>query len=59
MSKPKKSKLKRDNIFILIFSIILVALLITLGIIGVVASITIPAVVTKVNNMHYKSAYKK
>ena len=32
MSKPKKSKLKRDNIFILIFSIILVALLITLGI---------------------------
>lgn len=33
--------------------------LITLGIIGVVAAITLPVVINKIDNLKYKSAYKK
>ena len=37
----------------------LAEVLITLGIIGVVAALTLPSVVSNVNNMNYKIAYKK
>lgn len=37
----------------------LAEVLITLGIIGVVAALTLPSVISNVNNMKYKTAYKK
>lgn len=37
----------------------LAEVLITLGIIGIVAAMTVPALINTINDMHYKSAYKK
>lgn len=37
----------------------LAEVLITLGIIGVVAALTIPTLISNINNLQYKSAYKK
>ena len=37
----------------------LAEVLITLGIIGIVAAMTLPVVTTKVNNIKFKSGFKK
>ena len=33
--------------------------LISLGIIGVIASLVLPAIINNINDMHYKASYKK
>lgn len=45
--------------FIVKHGFTLAEVLITLGIIGIIAAMTIPALINTINNMHYKSAYKK
>lgn len=53
----KNKIIRQENAFNAGFT--LAEVLITLGVIGVVAALTMPALINKTNNLQYKSAYKK
>lgn len=54
-----REKVKKLNIFKKTSGFTLAEVLITLGIIGVIAAITIPLLINNINDMQYKVAYKK